>query len=203
MGPQGAGFWVGKRFKNCSGVYSCRWTTFIFYVSFNSDIWFWLNFVIFLTFCLGSTYVVQQLSFSMFPLILTFEFDLIFRSFWLFGALMGYFFEDLDGVKKLSYIVEQISFSMFPSILIFDFYLILGSFFSFWGPNGLFLRLGKGLNTVLGSTHMVEQLSFSMLPKFLTFDFDLILGSFLPFWALMGYFWSRRRVQKLFWGLLM
>ena len=35
---------VGKGFKNCSGVYSCSWTTFIFYVSFNSDIWFWPNF---------------------------------------------------------------------------------------------------------------------------------------------------------------
>ena len=44
----------------------------------------------------------------------------------------------------------------------FDF--ILGSFLSFWGPNGLFLGLGKGPNTVLGSTHVVEQLYFSMLP---------------------------------------
>ena len=36
---------VGEGFENCSGVYSWSWTNFIFYVSFNSDIWFWLNFV--------------------------------------------------------------------------------------------------------------------------------------------------------------
>ena len=54
--------------------------------------------------------------------------------------------------------------SMFPSILTFDFDSILGSFLTFWGPNGLFLGLGKGPNTVLGSTHVVEQLYFSMLP---------------------------------------
>ena len=53
---------------------------------------------------------------------------------------------------------------MLPSILTFDFDLILGLFFTFWGPNGLFLALGKGSNTVLGSTHVVEQLYFSMLP---------------------------------------
>ena len=53
---------------------------------------------------------------------------------------------------------------MFPSFLTFDFDLILGSFLTFWGPNGLFLGLGKGPNTVLGSTHVVEQLYFSMLP---------------------------------------
>ena len=35
--------------SSCFGVYSCSWTTFIFYVSFNSDIWFWLNFWSFLT----------------------------------------------------------------------------------------------------------------------------------------------------------
>ena len=53
---------------------------------------------------------------------------------------------------------------MFLSILTFDFDLIFGSFLTFWGPNGLFLGLGKGPKTVLGSTHVVKQLSFSMLP---------------------------------------
>ena len=72
---------------------------------------------------MGSTFVVEQLSFSMFPSILTFEFDLI----------LGLF---------LSFVVEQLSFSMLPSILTFDFDLILGSFLTFWGPNGLFLGLG-------------------------------------------------------------
>ena len=70
---------------------------------------------------------------------------------------------------------------MFLSIMTFDFDSILGSFFTFWGPNGLFLGLGKGSNTVLGPTHVVEQLSFSMFPSILTFDFTLILGSFLTF----------------------
>ena len=62
-----------------------------------------------------------------------------------------------------AHVVEQLSFSLFLSILAFTFDLILGSFLTFWGPNGLFLGLGKGSNTVLGSTHVVEQLSFSMI----------------------------------------
>ena len=53
---------------------------------------------------------------------------------------------------------------MFLSILTFDFDFILGSLFTFWGPYGLYLELGKGSNTVLGSTNVVEQLLFSMLP---------------------------------------
>ena len=62
-----------------------------------------------------------------------------------------------------THVVEKLSISMFPSILTFDFDSILGLFLTFGGPNGLFLGLGKGPNTVLGSTHVVEQLSFSML----------------------------------------
>ena len=61
-------------------------------------------------------------------------------------------------------VVEQLSFSMCPSILTFYFHLILGTFFTFWGPNGLFLRSGKGSKTSLRSTYVVEQLSFSMFP---------------------------------------
>ena len=82
-----------------------------------------------------------------------------------------------------NYVVEQLSSSLFFSILTFYFDLILGSFLNFWGPNGLFLGLGKGSNTVLGSTHVVEQLSFSLFLSILTFDFDSILGSFLTFWG--------------------
>ena len=37
----------------------------------------------------GSTHIVEQLSFSIFLSILTFEFDLILGPFLLFGALMG------------------------------------------------------------------------------------------------------------------
>ena len=73
---------------------------------------------------------------------------------------MGYFCFVLGS----THVVEQLSFSLFLSILTFDFDSILGSFLTFWGPNGLFLGLGKGPNTVLGSTHVVEQLYFSMLP---------------------------------------
>ena len=87
-----------------------------------------------------------------------------------------------------AYVVEQLSSSLFLSILTFDFDLILGSFFTFWGPNGLFLVLGQGLNTVLGSTHVVEQLSFSMFSSILIFDFYLILGSFFSFWGPNGLF---------------
>ena len=77
---------------------------------------------------------------------------------------------------------------MFPSSLIFDFYLIFGLFLTFWGPNGLFLGLGWGLKTVLGSTHVVEQISLSKSPSFLIFDFDLILRSFWTFCGPSGLF---------------
>ena len=40
---------------------------------------------------LGYTHAVEQLSFSMFPLILTFDFDLIFGSFFTFGGPNGLF----------------------------------------------------------------------------------------------------------------
>ena len=40
---------------------------------------------------LGSTHVVEQLSFSMFPSILTFDFDLILGSFLIFGGPNGLF----------------------------------------------------------------------------------------------------------------
>ena len=42
---------------------------------------------------MGSTDVVEQLSFSMFPSILTFDFDLILGSFLSVGALTGYFWD--------------------------------------------------------------------------------------------------------------
>ena len=77
--------------------------------------------------------------------------------------------------------------------------LILGSFLTFRGPYGLFLGLGLGSKTVLGSSHVaeqhmcfmsvlesihvVEQLLFCRFPSILIFDFDLILGSFLTFWG--------------------
>ena len=89
-----------------------------------------------------------------------------------------------------THVVEQLSFSLFLSILTFDFDSIFGSFLTFWGPNGLFLGLGKGPKTVLGSTHVVKQLSFSLFLSILTFDFDLIFGSFFTFWGPNGLFWG-------------
>ena len=93
-------------------------------------------------------------------------------------------------VLGCNYVVEQLSSSLYFLILTFYFDLILGSFFTFWGPNELFLGLGKGSNTVLGSTHVLEQLSFSMFPSILLFDFDLILGLFLSFWGPNGLVWG-------------
>ena len=103
----GVGVEFRVRFKNCLGVYTSSWPNFIFYVSFNSNLWFWFNFgVVFYFFgalkgcfwvpgmihtVVGSTHVVEQLSFSMFPSTLAFNFDLMFWSFLTFWALMGYF----------------------------------------------------------------------------------------------------------------
>ena len=87
---------------------------------------------------MGSTHVVEELSFSKFPSILRFDFDLILGSFIYFLGLW-------KGSKTLlgsTHVVEQLSFSMLLSILIFDFDLILGSLLTFWGKNGLFLGFG-------------------------------------------------------------
>ena len=82
---------------------------------------------------LGSTYVVEQLSFSMLFSILTFDSDLIFGSFSTFGGPNGLFL----GLRKSSKtglrcirVVVQLLFCMFPSILTFDF----GIIFDFLGP---------------------------------------------------------------------
>ena len=107
-GPYWAIFGVGVGFSNWFGVYSCSWTTFIFFVSLNSDIWFLVNFGVIFTFLdpkglilglgkgsknvLGSTHVVEQLSFCMFLSILTFDFDLILGSFLTFWGPDGLFF---------------------------------------------------------------------------------------------------------------
>ena len=82
-----------------SGVHSCSLTTFIFYDFLNAGVVFVLwgpNGLVWgseqgLTTVLGSTHVVEQLSFSMFPLNLSFYFDLMLGPFLLFVALMGSF----------------------------------------------------------------------------------------------------------------
>ena len=80
---------------------------------------------------MGSTHVVEQLSFSLFLSILTFDFDSIFGSFLTFWGPNGLFLGLWKGSKTVlgsTHVVEQLSFSMLPLILIFDFDLILGSF---------------------------------------------------------------------------
>ena len=76
---------------------------------------------------LGSTYVVEQILFSMFPSNMTFDFYLLLGSFLTFWGPNGLF-------SGSTHVIEQLSFCMFLSILIFDFYLIFGSFLTFWGP---------------------------------------------------------------------
>ena len=81
--------------------------------------------------------VVEQLIFSMFTSVMTFDFDLILGLFLSFWSANGLFLRSVYGSKTVlrsTHIVEQLSFSMFLSILTFEFDLILGSFF-----NGLFL----------------------------------------------------------------
>ena len=76
---------------------------------------------------MGSTHVVEQLSFSLFLSILTFDFDSIFGSFLTFWGPNGLFFGLGKGsttVLGATHVVEQLSFCMFSSILIFDVYLI-------------------------------------------------------------------------------
>ena len=95
---------------------------------------------------LGSTHAVKQLAFSLFLSILTFDFDLIFGSFFTFGGPNGFFFwveEKFKIVLGSTHVVEQFSFCMFSSILIFDFYLVLGSFLNFWTLLGYFWVLGR------------------------------------------------------------
>ena len=94
---------------------------------------------------MGSSHVVEQLSFSLFLSILTFDFGLILGSFFTFLGPNGLFLgleKDSKNVFGSTHVVEQLSFCMLLSLLIFDFYLILGSFFTFLGPNGLFLGFG-------------------------------------------------------------
>ena len=78
---------------------------------------------------LGSTHVIEQLSFFMFLSILTFYFDLILGSFFTFWGPNGLYLGLGKGsitVLGSSHLVEQLLFSMFSSIPIFYVYLILG-----------------------------------------------------------------------------
>ena len=84
-----------------------------------------------MTTALGYTHLVEQLSFSMFLSILTFDFDLILGSFFTFSGLNILFLGSGKGSKTVlgsTHIVKQLLFSIVPSILTLDFDLILGSF---------------------------------------------------------------------------
>ena len=95
---------------------------------------------------LRSTHVVEQLSFTMLPSILTLDFDLILRSFFTFWGPNGLLLRLESGSKTVlrsTHVVEQLSFSLFLSILTFDFDLILGSFLTFWALSGYFGSPGE------------------------------------------------------------
>ena len=66
---------------------------------------------------LGSPHVVEQLSFSMIPSILTFDFDLIWGSFFTFLGPYGLFLglgKGSETVLGSTHVVEQLSFSIIP-----------------------------------------------------------------------------------------
>ena len=141
---------VGVRFDNCFGVYLCSWTTFIFYVTLNSDTWFWLNFCVI--------------------------FDILWPQWTIFGAEER--FINCFGVYSCSWTTSILHASVNSYIcfnLIFGSFLSFWViFFSFLGPNGLFWGLGKGSKIVLWSTHVVEQLWFCRFPSILVFDLYLV-----------------------------
>ena len=66
---------------------------------------------------MGATHVVEQLSFSMFLSILTFDFDLILGSFFTFLGPNGLYLGLGKGtitVLGSTHVVEQLLFSMLP-----------------------------------------------------------------------------------------
>ena len=83
-----------------------------------------------------STHKVQQLLFTIFPSILTFNFDFILGSLWIFWRPYGLCFGPgqlwktsfvlcfLQIYYFRTHVVEQLLFSIVPSILIFHFDLI-------------------------------------------------------------------------------
>ena len=145
---------------------------------------------------MGSTHVVEQLSFSLFLSILTFDFDSIFRSFLTFWGPNGLILGLWKGSKTVlgsTHVVEQLLFSIVPSTLSFDFGALLGYF---W--------IGEGFKNCFG----VYSCSWATFIFYVSFNFDLWIWFnfgviFLLFGALMGYFWGWSRVRQLFWGLLM
>ena len=152
---------VGVRFDNCFGVYSCSWTIFIFYISFNSGIWFRLIFGVIIYFWgpLRTIFGVEEGFKHLFWVyscsLTTFIFYDFFNSdswiglcFWVVIDFLGpkwTIFGIWVGFKNClgsTHVVEQLLFSMFSLNFTFYFDLILLCFFTFWGPNGLILGSG-------------------------------------------------------------
>ena len=91
-------------------------------------------------------------SLSMFTLILKFDFDIVLGLFWLFWALMGYFWGSGSGSKFVmgsTHKGEELLFSMFPTILAFTVDLILKSF-GYSGPTWAILGVGVKFKICFG-----------------------------------------------------
>ena len=121
---------VGVGFNNCFWVYSCSWTTFIFYVSFNYDIWFGLNFgVIFLLFRALVGYFSGWGSVTTFISYISFNFDI-----W-FSINVGAIFDLLE--PKLTIFWGGVGFEHFFLVYswtwtTFIFYVTFNSDIWFW-----------------------------------------------------------------------
>ena len=91
-----------------------------------------------------STHKAEELLFSKFPSILTFNFNLFTGCFLIFFLFCpnGLFFRLGFCEEMFCDIVKQLLFSCFPPNLIFDFLLILGVIF---GPKNLFSVLPLNL----------------------------------------------------------
>ena len=66
---------------------------------------------------LGSTHAVEQLLFFMFPLVMTFDFDLILGLLLTFWGHSGLFLGSIWGSKTVlwsTHLLEQLSLSMIP-----------------------------------------------------------------------------------------
>ena len=164
-GPNGLFSRVGIRLKNSFGVNSYSATTFIFHVSFNSDIWYFLSFVA--IFCFLISYFLGQGNFQKLFWCLTiklktlifctsfnynFCFDLILGSFW---AILGVKMTLKNCFRVYLYRRTTFIFSVsFNSD--FWFWLNFDGIFYFLGSWRAYLE--SGYKTVLGSTHVFKQL---------------------------------------------
>ena len=149
-------------FKNCFGVYSFSWKTFIFYSSFNSDFWFWLFWVYFYflgpwwaIFGVGEGFKnwfgVYSCSWTTFIFYVSFNSEIWFwltfgGHFFIFGGPHGLFLGFGVGLKNCFevYLYSWTILSMYVSVNSdICFCLILGYFLTFWGLKRLFWGWGR------------------------------------------------------------